>query len=471
MIEWILTSSLLIVLVIILRHCLKGKIVLRLQYGLWAIVLVRLLVPISFGESGFSVLSVLNRVPGYVVDRLEAVSDYPLGYVGYETPDLAITEPDMGRGQLSEEEQEILQERNQKQWREEMEAARAKTGQAITVSGVLYGIWIGGILVVATCLIWSNLRFARRLKKSRQRVDAKKDIEDSTMKENGTQGGICTVPIYVTSVIETPCMFGLFAPAIYVTRDIMGNETMLSHVLAHETTHYRHRDHIWSALRSLCLIIHWYNPLVWIAALLSRRDAELACDEDTIRSIGEEMRIEYGRTLIGLTCGKKRPVEILDGEDEEEFRALQKCEGWQDGWGNLEDMPVPVHRYEVKDVEAVLQKYLGVSLQDLEDVKQQGMNFGKDSLYYLEEYDAFYNTTSDMGGGSFTCARGEIQGDKVYLYSKCSQYSESYGTVVVLKKQNDRYIIESHLRYGDFLNEAALEKAMKQLAETWKSKG
>ena len=171
---------------------------------------------------------------------------------------------------------------------------------------------------MATCLIWSNLRFARRLKKSRQRVDAKKDIEDSTMKENGTQGGICTVPIYVTSVIETPCMFGLFAPAIYVTRDIMGNETMLSHVLAHETTHYRHRDHIWSALRSLCLIIHWYNPLVWIAALLSRRDAELACDEDTIRSIGEEMRIEYGRTLIGLTCGKKRPVEILDGEDEEE---------------------------------------------------------------------------------------------------------------------------------------------------------
>ena len=134
-------------------------------------------------------------------------------------------------------------------------------------------------------------------------------------------------------------------------------------------------------------------------------------------------------------------------------------------------MPVPVHRYEVKDVEAVLQKYLGVSLQDLEDVKQQGMNFGKDSLYYLEEYDAFYNTTSDMGGGSFTCARGEIQGDKVYLYSKCSQYSESYGTVVVLKKQNDRYIIESHLRYGDFLNEAALEKAMKQLTETWKSKG
>lgn len=110
MIEWILTSSLLIVLVIILRHCLKGKIVLRLQYGLWAIVLVRLLVPISFGESGFSVLSVLNMLPGYVVDRLEAVSDYPLGYVGYETPDLAITEPDMGRGQLSEEEQEIRTE-------------------------------------------------------------------------------------------------------------------------------------------------------------------------------------------------------------------------------------------------------------------------------------------------------------------------------------------------------------------------
>lgn len=102
MIEWILSSSLLIIIIIALRHCLKGKIVLRLQYGLWAIVLVKLLIPVSLGESVFSVL---NIVPGQAVDRLEAVSAIPLGYVEYETPDLAVSEPGEaggGQGELSQ---------------------------------------------------------------------------------------------------------------------------------------------------------------------------------------------------------------------------------------------------------------------------------------------------------------------------------------------------------------------------------
>jgi beta-lactamase regulating signal transducer with metallopeptidase domain len=76
----------------------------------------------------------------------------------------------------------------------------------------------------------------------------------------------------------------------------------LAHVLAHEETHYHHKDHIWSLLRCICLVVHWYNPLVWLAAALSRRDSELACDEGAIRRLGEEQRAAYGRTLIGLTC-------------------------------------------------------------------------------------------------------------------------------------------------------------------------
>ncbi len=59
---------------------------------------------------------------------------------------------------------------------------------------------------------------------------------------------------------------------------------MLRHVLTHEFTHYRHGDHLWSMLRCLALAVHWWNPLVWLAAELSRRDAELACDEGALKS-------------------------------------------------------------------------------------------------------------------------------------------------------------------------------------------
>ena len=44
--EWILSSSLLIAAVLALRFALRGRISLRLQYGLWAVVLVRLLLPV-----------------------------------------------------------------------------------------------------------------------------------------------------------------------------------------------------------------------------------------------------------------------------------------------------------------------------------------------------------------------------------------------------------------------------------------
>lgn len=79
----------------------------------------------------------------------------------------------------------------------------------------------------------------------------------------------------------------------------------LTHSVGHELTHFRHGDHVWALLRCLCLVLHWYNPLVWLAAALSRRDAELACDEATIRRLGEAERAAYGRTLIGITCGSR----------------------------------------------------------------------------------------------------------------------------------------------------------------------
>jgi len=114
----------------------------------------------------------------------------------------------------------------------------------------------------------------------------------------------------VSEVVETPCLIGLFRPAIYVTPDAAAESGVLRHAVEHELTHLRHGDHIWSLLRGVCILIHWYNPLVWWAADLSRNDAELACDEATIKRIGEEERAEYGRTLIGMTC-KKRTAPLL----------------------------------------------------------------------------------------------------------------------------------------------------------------
>lgn len=274
MLEWAMTSSVLILVVLALRRLLSGKISLRLQYGLWLLVLVRLLVPVSFGATAVSVLNLVEHTNLF---------NPVVGYMGDNTIQLSISEPDPT---LPLEEQQKQYEQNLDQWQAEIDADRAGNGTAISLGAVLLGLWAAGAVSLGLWLLWVNVRFAQKLHHSRrllERLD-------------------CPLPVYVTEAAQTPCLFGLLYPSVYVTEEVTANETMLRHSLAHELTHYRHGDYIWAVLRGLCLALHWYNPLVWAAATLSQRDGELCCDEATIRLLGESERASYGRTLLAVTC-------------------------------------------------------------------------------------------------------------------------------------------------------------------------
>ncbi len=284
MISWIVTASALIVVLTALRYLLRGKISLRLQYALWAIVLLRLLVPVQLGHTAFSVLNTVEEN-----EELQITVSRPMFYVG-ETPDLAMPEVDPTTG-LPEEALQQLQQQLEQQYYEEI----AQYATPVSLTTVLRAIWVVGIAVTAVWLLVSNLRFGQMLRRSRR--------------DTGLTCG--KLAVYVSPLVDTPCLFGLLHPAVYVTEDVLDSDAVLRHVLSHEETHYRHGDHIWSALRGVCLALHWYNPLVWLAAALSRRDAELACDEGTLHRLGEEQRTAYGQTLIALTCAKRRGQLLL----------------------------------------------------------------------------------------------------------------------------------------------------------------
>ena len=273
MIEWAVTSSVLILVVLALRRCLMWKISPRLQYALWALVLLRLLLPVSLGATA---VSILNLVEG------ANISNPVVGYMGGNTIQLSISEPDPT---LPLEEQQEQYEQNVEQRQGEMDAAGTETGTPISLGTVLLGLWAAGALCLGLWLLWVNVRFARKLRRGRRPLATD-----------------CPLPVYVTGAVQTPCLFGLLHPCIYVTEEAAADETVLRHSLAHELTHCRHRDHIWAALRGLCLALHWYNPLVWLAAVLSQRDGELCCDEATVKELGETERAAYGRTLLAVTC-------------------------------------------------------------------------------------------------------------------------------------------------------------------------
>lgn len=275
MIEWVVSSCILILAVIALRYLLRGKISLRLQYAMWLLVLARLLIPVSFGSTDISVMSVVEKAPA--VQAVESVREVdtiwqadngsvqglPAGAAADNAP-LQIAPRTTSDDQFS------------------------RMSSALTLRKVLLPVWWCGAAVTLLVFLTANLCFAARLRKSSRPLI----VEGASL------------PVYVARERAVPCLFGLFRPAVYVTPEAEEDGTLLRHTVAHETTHFRQGDHVWALLRTVCLALHWWNPLVWWAAKLSRQDGELACDEATIRALGEGERAAYGRTLIRMACGR-----------------------------------------------------------------------------------------------------------------------------------------------------------------------
>ncbi len=278
MLEWIASSCALILAVLLLRRLLRGRIGPGLQYALWLLVLARLLLPVSFGAARVSVQNLVR-------DADERAASRVVTYVNQTAPDPVPSEPAPAQSATAQPQYTQSAAAPQSQ----PEAPLTETARPVTLSDILRCAWYAGMSAMALWLIATNLAFRARLAKRARRIEYPG----------------CKLPLYITEAVETPCLFGVLRPAIYITPEAASEPETLAHSVEHELTHYRHGDHIWALLRCLCLVLHWYNPLVWLAAALSRRDAELACDEATIRRLGEAERAAYGRTLIRISCERR----------------------------------------------------------------------------------------------------------------------------------------------------------------------
>ncbi|MDE7288547.1 MAG: M56 family metallopeptidase, partial [Oscillospiraceae bacterium] len=145
--------------------------------------------------------------------------------------------------------------------------------------------------VTAVMLIWFavvNIIFYRGLRRNR------KPIEHSA-----------PLKIYVCENLSSPCIFGIVKPSVYVTEEAAREKRALDFVVAHELCHYYHGDIFWTVLRYVLLSVYWFNPLVWLAALLSKRDCECACDEAVVLKFGEDRRFEYGKAIVDMIPEKR----------------------------------------------------------------------------------------------------------------------------------------------------------------------
>ena len=285
MTEWFVSSAVLAALLIGAHYLLRGKISARLQYALWLVLLVRLLLPLSVGKTAVSVANLLPEAEPAAVMQTEPAAAPPAQAAS--TP-----EPSAPAAPVQTPAQPVQRPASMPAQAETGSAEPEKSAQkpAVSVRKIFMLVWASGAALLGLWFLFCNLRYGRQLRAGVLRAIAPKEGRPA---------------VRLTQTALSPCLFGLFPPVIYVTMDCAQDEQLLHHCAEHEYTHYLHRDHIWAVLRGVCLALHWFNPLVWWAAALSRTDAELFCDEDTVRRLGEDARADYGRSLIRMTCRER----------------------------------------------------------------------------------------------------------------------------------------------------------------------
>ena len=288
MTEILITSSVLILALLVLRRVFREKISRRAQYALWLLVLARLLIPVSLPTAGFGVLSAAEPAVEAASSRLESRAVYvlPLDRApAAEVPAASQTQPgqvvetgdSFGYPVLSSDGETVT-----------------RYARQLTASELLRYLWYGGMALTGLWFLAGNLRFRWKLRRRRRPYPV--------------EG--CPVPVYLAEGwLASPCLVGLLRPAIYLTPAAAAAEERQRHVIAHELTHRRHLDPLWSLLRSVCLVVYWFDPLVWAAALASRIDGELACDEAVLAGLDQEERLAYGRSLLALV-----PVRRTGGD-------------------------------------------------------------------------------------------------------------------------------------------------------------
>ena len=296
LLSWAVTLTVLILVVLLVNRVFRSRLSARVRYALWGVVLIRALLPVQLPMdlpvSGAQLPSLVQILEQPFSEHISDLNS-PNTPIYTQVPDLP------GEAVVDSSFRYLPDDPYHGQY-----IQHTQGGDTVVTTVPIWTryqhylyCWTLGVGLLAAVLLACNLRFAWKLRRSRRPFPVQN----------------VKLPVYIAECIPSPCLFGLFRPAIYLTPEAAQlSEEPMRHILAHELTHCRHRDHLWAPLRCLALVLHWYNPLAWLAVLCSKRDGELACDEGAVRRLGEEERIPYGRTLVGLVARRSlRPGDLL----------------------------------------------------------------------------------------------------------------------------------------------------------------
>lgn len=310
MIDTCIAVTFLFLVIVVIRQFCRGRISNVVIYALWLVLAVRLILPgVEYmGTQVFGMTSMTISSP---------ISIGNAQYALEKAWNQKIQERVQKESESAREQRQVMADREQTSRQTVVDTKKQQPDvvieheklsanvwnvivQAIFSKRILYGIWLIGFVIILGLQIGTEHRMRIFLVENRERLVYQ-----------GEQ-------IYRTKGIATPLLFrskgmtlDIYVPdvlAMQAVKDAQdgkdhknsGKIALLEHAVLHEKIHMRHGDIWWGYLRNLLVAVYWFHPIVWLAAILSKRDCEYACDDTVMYRMNETERIAYGNSLLML---------------------------------------------------------------------------------------------------------------------------------------------------------------------------
>lgn len=269
--EMSLTGSVVILVTMLARFILRKRSK-RFIMILWAVVALRMLVPVSF-ESPISVFNYIH----FDADVLsEQVRELPAIEAMIPNADEGEVLANTENGNLTRNinfvsDEELVSELNA------VEPTEEPVKKAFVMPDIRSVLTVSWITVTAAIVLYSIARY----------IILKRKLKDAIRIDKN---------VYESDKVKSPFVFGIFAPRIYLPEVL--DSTEREYILMHENTHVRHGDHIAKIIGMAVVALHWFNPLVWLAFSLFEQDIEMSCDEATISTMSTDIKQAYAISIV-----------------------------------------------------------------------------------------------------------------------------------------------------------------------------
>lgn len=258
-----ITGAYIAAAIIILRIAMK-KLPKKYSYLLWAILGIRLLCPFSF-SSAVSVFNVLvPEKPEVSYGQMEFI---PNDIEYSEEPQIIVSVPP-----VNDSINEQLPPAQPNNIANPMQIAMAVGAY----------IWAAGMLAM---LVYTAVSY----------ISVKKKVKNSALSDGN---------VYTCINIETPFVFGIIKPRIYLPENI--SEEDRTYIIAHEQAHISRKDHIIKLIAMVALCVHWFNPMVWVSYRLMTKDMELSCDEKALGGFDTDVKKAYANALLNISMRQNK---------------------------------------------------------------------------------------------------------------------------------------------------------------------